>query len=763
MKDKMSNNKKTNHRGQKTSQLKVELIGGCLLVYREAPSEKASDGTVRNGKVSDLYSEYLGAFQQNWKKPLPYPLKEGEDNIIYLLQEMTPLQCRGLQLTKEMMELRLQRQEFQNQLEGLNNVLVLEPEIKGQMGSDARRKELERRIRSLEEQENALLDLHNREVTGEKPLEEEVSTLAIGMRSEEPMYAAVFSMDGQLYVAYGAISSVYNNMLKSSIKVKNVGLNNSRLWVDVWVRFENLYQLELGECRLCVGDLFSKAGNPVILDHVIDDDVEKRKYLLRFTLPTRELGDYSQEEYSPVKLESNLIVLTIMVNGVVVPYRLKKKIAAHKRFGTKHSPREMWLPVGAAYVGDYSIQVRRTMAGTFILFKRHKEPVESTAWYRFMESPAVSCLLFNLGRAVSHLPKRKKVALFYEKFSDKAEEGVFELCQKCSERGNTRCYFIISGDSPDYQRIKGDPCVVRKYSLKYYWLIYAVNYYIASEAPMHLTIFNSHNRYMRWSFLRHPFVFLQHGINCIKPQGEHSTFYKGKPGQCSYILVSSPKEKLVVTDTFRISPGRIWVTGQMMFDHCQYKHMNQQSPDKVTVMLTWKPYEKYLDNFESSTYFKYTMQVYELLQKYVPGENISIVAHPHAYESLKKTSLRDRIWEKPISEVLKQSKLLVTDYSSVCWNSFYQGGGVVFYQPDLEEYEAYVGKLLLGKDEYIGHRVFDEEHLEEVLRAGLEDGRVNLDYFRTPEFERRYTFVNAFHDGQNTNRLIKMLAKYHFV
>ncbi len=744
-------------------QLKAELVGGCLMVYREAPGQTAPDGTVRRGEITDLYSEYLGTFQQNRKKVLPYPLKEGEDSQIFLFQEMTQVQCRGLQLTTQLKELRLKKGECETELESMKKLRTLEPGLEEQIQGARRQKKLEKKLHQLEQEERELIALHDREATGEQELEEEVSTLFQGNLAVEPMYAAVFAMGGQLFAVYGPISSVYNNLLKSNLKVRRVGMDNSKLWVEVWVRYENYYNLELGQCRLCVGELFSESAKPVVADRMFTDELERKRYLLRFTIPTADIADYSKGENSAVKLEGNALYVTMEVNGVVVPYRVKKKAISYSSMGMKHSSREVWVPTHSVYCKGYALHIRRNVPGSYVVVKREMEPIEHDALWRFKESKPISFLLFQLGRVVNHIPGRKKVALFFEKQAEKAEEGTFELCKACGDSKRTRCYYVIDEHSEDYQRIKGDPCVVKKYSWKYYWLLYCVNYFVAAEAPIHLNIINGNNRYIRWTLIRHPFIFLQHGITYLKRQGPHSTYLKGKAGQCSYVIVSSEKEKVVVADTFRIAPARIWITGMLMFDNCEYRHMNQSSPDKITVMLTWKPYEETLDNFEDSTYFKYTLQVYEMLQKYVPRENINIVAHPRAHDLLMSTSLHDLVWDKPISEVLKESKLLITDYSSVCWNSFYQGGGVVFYQPDLEEYEAYVGKLIPQDNEYIGHRVFDEAHLEQVLSTGLQNGTVNLDYFRTPEYEELYDSINSFHDGKNAQRVKEALRRNRFI
>jgi hypothetical protein len=81
----------------------------------------------------------------------------------------------------------------------------------------------------------------------------------------------------------------------------------------------------------------------------------------------------------------------------------------------------------------------------------------------------------------------------------------------------------------------------------------------------------------------------------------------------------------------------------------------------------------------------------------------------------------------------------------------------------LEPYEAYVGKLIPKPNEYIGHRVFDFDALNQVFAAGLKNGAVDLSYFRTPENEAMYETVNEFHDGKNSERLYETLVEKGFM
>src|SRR5690606_29205495 len=152
-----------------------------------------------------------------------------------------------------------------------------------------------------------------------------------------------------------------------------------------------------------------------------------------------------------------------------------------------------------------------------------------------------------------------------------------------------------------------------------------------------------------------------------------------------YIVVDSEHEANVVTDLLGLPEERIIVSGQSIFDLVEYGHINQSSDDIATIMLTWKPYEEKVPDFTSTTNYRFNEQAYSVLSKFLPQENIRIVAHPKMAQALAGTSFSDRLWRGPVSEAIKDTKLLITDYSSICYFSFFQGAGVIFFQPDLGE------------------------------------------------------------------------------
>ncbi|MCD7945658.1 MAG: CDP-glycerol glycerophosphotransferase family protein [Clostridiales bacterium] len=734
--------------------LKVSINNGTICIARTPEKVPLLSDTFENRRqlLGDYCMLPLGSFPFYNRYTVPYPITPSENEKLYLFRE----------LTDEERQLALEQEHTcttAEQAADLETMKKIETVFGVRLWSDEDEAELARQAEhgSLEDADEELAsDVDNDEDTGGR--------LETQSETDQSLYIAVFSHSKKLFAVIAARERVYRYLVRFIYRVKKIHFTKTDLVFDLWAKLENPYHLNVGQTRLAISEARGAAVDLVQEKHATGGkNVKQGKYRVSFSIPISALSDFSAGENSPVPLGGNLCSVAVQIDDCSAIYLLSKKASNKTEHGIKHSVREAWVPLTAIYAQDMALHVRRTAHGTYIFIKRHMEPIEYTPWFRFMESIPVSALLFYVARLMNHLPFRKKVALFYEKYSAKAEEGTYELFQRCVSSKRTRCYYVIDKTAPDYQRIKDNPRVVKKFSFKYYWLFFHVNYFIATDSPIHLSLLNANNRYIRWNCIRHPFIFLQHGITYLKRHGEWSTYLKDHPGEVNYVIVSSKKEKCVVAETFHLNPDHIFKTGMPIFDSCEYKHINQDSPDKITIMLTWKPYEESLDNYEDSTYYRYTLQVYEMLLKYVDRSQINIVAHPRAYDLLMTTSLHDLVWTKPISEVLKESKLLITDYSSVCWNSFYQGGGVVFFQPDLDAYEAYIGKLVPQADEYIGPRTFTIEELEQVISAGVPDGTVHLDQFRTEEFERRYNEINEFHDGKNTERVYKVLKKHKFI
>lgn len=568
--------------------------------------------------------------------------------------------------------------------------------------------------------------------------------------SEDGSMILVYSQNGKIKYIYGSESKVYKKIIKLRYKVMHMSLNKKYLKLKILAYIVNPYEIKINETKFYIDEILGKKCDlkqykqQISKLKMLED---KNVYAFKF-----KMDDILNDE----SIINGAIRFTLNIDESEIDYKIgkfNKRIKEKKYYN---------LPMKSIYVKDFAVHIRRTIAGNLVLVKRKTEDIEKTSKFKLMENKLVSFVLYNIGKICTKL-RKKKINLFYEKFAAKAEEGVYDICKLCKNSNRTRNYFVIDKNSPYYEEIKNDKNVIVKNSFKFYWLFYNTNCFIASEAPSHLNVLRSNNKYFRKATYDKKFVFLQHGIIYMKNLGINSTFSKQKEGESNYMVVSSEKERDVVAEMLGYDEEQLIKTGLGMYSKIEYNHINQKSDNIVTIMLTWKPYEEQLYDFEKSSYYKNVVDIYNMLAKYIKKDNIIIIGHPKAYSLLVNTGLKNSLWNKPISKALEKTKLLITDYSSVCYNSFYQGAGVIFYQEDLEKYETENGKLIPNNDEYIGKRAFNLKELESIIKETIENNNIKLDKVRTKEFENNYKTINEFTDGKNIDRIYEKLVELKLV
>lgn len=510
----------------------------------------------------------------------------------------------------------------------------------------------------------------------------------------------------------------------------------------------NRMGVEISDGKIHVGNRLSRPFDIPVASENFSRKKTDSRYLRQIHFDLSELTGHPGEVNA-------IVNISLKINGYPCTFPVKVHSLIRENDRYRH------VPVSCFYKKPYAIQLRYSSAGNLVFLCRPMADIEHSSYFRFWNTPLVSGIMYHIGHLFKKISSRK-IALFYEKFCDKAEEGTYEIFLEAQKTNPTGAYYIINKNSIDYEKIKENRNVIPQFSAKYYWLIFRTSCYISTEAPTHLHMLRSNNRYFRKTIAENIFVFLQHGITYLKCQGGNSVFVKGRESSPSYIIADSDKERDVLVRMLHLPPERILKTGMAIFSKIAWKHLNQDSEDIAVIMLTWKPYEEAVSDFTQTSYYKNTLGIYQLLCRYLSPEQIRIVIHPKTKGHLENTLLASCIWTQPISQVLSIAKLLITDYSSVCYNSFYQGGGVVFFQEDLQYYEKENGKLIPADDEYIGKRVFSLEALDDVLREGIVTeaggrGRILLSSFRTKEFERRYHLINEYSDGKNIERICDAL------
>lgn len=547
------------------------------------------------------------------------------------------------------------------------------------------------------------------------------------------------------FIMFTNRQQMYRRFIHFSHRAEHVSLKNNRFHIAFQgcVYSEKWQDFNLRRVTLVVDR-----------NHRIDMEqkLQKEKHYIKtnYKIPLESI--ISQET-----LINNPIHVEIDIDGESLEFNVGHK-SKRKRPG-----RFYYVPVTAAYYRNKALFVRGNVNQNYTLVVRDKDSIEYEQEFLTLENKWNSLLMYYMGK-LKRFFRKASLNLYYEKNSMKAEEGTFEIFLAALNSDRSRNYFILDRCSPQWEQLSQYPNVVAKYSRQYYKLMYSADCFISTETPSHLNVHRAINKYVRKTLLEKKFIFLQHGVTYLKCQGAGSVFGKGKEGEPDYIIVGSEKEAAAVAKMLHIPKGRCINAGLPIFSTIKYEHINEHSDDIVTIMMTWKPSEEHmLSHFEDSGYYQNVRAVYELIQKYIPAGKIQIVPHPKVAELLMQTDLAEVIWNDSVSDALKNTKLLITDYSSVCYNAFYQGAAVVFYQPDLEEYQKEVGKLVPKDEEYIGYRAFEPGELEQYIQKGIHQGHIDLEYMRSDEFVARYRTINQFSDGKNIHRIVDFLTKEKIV
>ena len=550
------------------------------------------------------------------------------------------------------------------------------------------------------------------------------------------------SLDRELYlILFTTMEQIYKRFVHMKLKRAAAVLRKKYLSISFDAA---IYSLKTSDLKMEKAELVVDDNHRYPLN--LEITTEAKNYeRISIKIPLESIASQETQINNPFHVE-------VTIKGVTISFNIgrKKKIKKPTKF--------YYVPTSARYYEGFALFIRKNVNQNYTLVVRKMENCEKERSFQFLESRPISGLLYYTGK-LARLVHRRNVNLYFEKNSGKAEEGTYQLFELAAQSKRTRNYYILDNNTPLWEKLSSNKNVVAKYSLKYYWLLYTSDYFISTETSSHLNVHRALNRYVRTALLERPLIFLQHGVTYLKRQGEGSVFGKGKEGEPLYMAVGSEKEQRIVCDMLKLEPEQCILTGLPIFSTISYGHIRANSRDIVTIMFTWQPSEEHLgDHFEDSSYYKKTRRVYDLLKQFAGENEIRIVPHPKVLSLLMETDFREQIWTGSVAEVLQETKLLITDYSSVCYNAFYQGAAVIFYQPDLEAYEKEVGKLIPQEDEYIGQRVFEIDALEQVLKNGIEDGRILLEALRTEEHCRRYREINAFSDGKNVERIFEFLV-----
>ena len=158
-----------------------------------------------------------------------------------------------------------------------------------------------------------------------------------------------------------------------------------------------------------------------------------------------------------------------------------------------------------------------------------------------------------------------------------------------------------------------------------------------------------------------------------------------------------------------------------------------------------------MDDTENSTYYNFSKRIIES----VPDElkdKIVFIPHPLVNRIMKRTDLQKYMSkETKYDKLLQDTKLLITDYSSISFDAFYRGCNVVFAWMEKDMCLERLGMdLMLNDDNSFADIAYDYDGLRELILK-------NYNAEHSEENSRKFKDIVEFDGSRNTERFVEYI------
>lgn len=407
------------------------------------------------------------------------------------------------------------------------------------------------------------------------------------------------------------------------------------------------------------------------------------------------------------------------------------------------------------YISFPHISLIRTLAFTH----REKSPYDNRMT-NFREIAA-----YAVNKFAGKYLRRRRIWLVFEKFSSAAQDNGYYFFKYCMENlpesERKRIFYVIDRNSRDLKNVeKYGKQIVYYMSFRHLLYTLSARLFVGSDSKKHLYIWRPKPNLISRRMRKKDIHFLQHGVTALKKVD--NIFGANGSSPMTSITTTSKYEQQIMIDHFGYSAEQAPVVGFTRWDVLEDK----SSPDEkiILVMPTWRAWleEKTDEDFLASDYFRNYMDMLadEPLTECLRSNNVKLIffIHPKFKNFLSKFSASSdniefvQFGSRPLNEIMMHCSMLVTDYSSVCWDVYYMGKPVVFYQFDYDMYMENHGSYLDMEHELFGERYTELPDLIDSIKRCIESGFAESE--KAKEMRRQYF---EYIDSDNSKRTYEYL------
>ena len=278
------------------------------------------------------------------------------------------------------------------------------------------------------------------------------------------------------------------------------------------------------------------------------------------------------------------------------------------------------------------------------------------------------------------------VWLISERGND-ARDNAYHFYKYLIDNNIKNIKYVIDPNSVDCKKIKEDHIV--KYGSKEHYILFLtagklISTHIMGYSP-DMSLFWRLNK-IGLLKVKGQKIMLQHGIT-----ENYINMLKSKNTKLDLFVCGAQPEYKFILENFGYNENNLKYTGFARYDNL----LDHNEKNQILVMPTYRKWLNYTNNFEISDYYQKWNSLINNNQliEYLEKNNINLVFYPHyeiqkhinMFKSKSKNIIIADFNNYDVQQLLKESKLLITDYSSVFFDFVYMNKPVIYYPFDIKQ------------------------------------------------------------------------------
>lgn len=395
--------------------------------------------------------------------------------------------------------------------------------------------------------------------------------------------------------------------------------------------------------------------------------------------------------------------------------------------------------------------------------------------YNLLKKKRIKSFIYRKCAGIARIFKTKKIWIISDRIQVAGDNGeaFFDYVSK-TKIPNTKCYFAISKNSKDYKRLKNKyKNVIRYHSWKHKMLHLNADKIISAQADDYVTNPFGRSKYYIADLYRYKFIFLQHGITI----NDLSAWLNVNSKKIDMFVTSALEEyKSIISNEYKYNYDKevVKLTGMPRYD--KLLNNDYKLKKQIVIMPTWRKSltsnvnvkdgtRKYNEEFRKTEYFKFynslinNEKLITTLKK--KGYKIKFIPHANMMSQIDDFDKNDYVdfsnGVVDYSREFKENSLLITDYSSVCFDFAYLKKPIIMAQFDQENfYEGQIynkGYFDYEQDGFGKVTKTLDETIKEIIKIIENDCKMEKKYIRKVEKFYKYT------DKKNCERVYEEISK----